>query len=179
MELKLKQLTIVQLASENRTIQYSLLLDKLNIQSLRELEDLIIECVYQGLLEGKLDQEKHLFQVDQTIGRDIKPQDIDRIISVLIDWQKKSENQLEEINQKIQYSLQNHEEEKKRKKDFEGKIETLKTDIKVFLETSESEIDPRNLMHLEQGGFFPMIDPMDKQRRKRNKGQKDRESRHN
>jgi len=176
MDLKLKQLTIVQLASENRTIPYNILLEKLNMQSLRELEDLIIECMYQGLLEGKLDQEKLLFQVDQTIGRDIKPSDIDRIIAELTNWQKKSETQLEEITEKIQYSLQNHEEEKKRKKDFQSKIEALKSDIKVFLESSESEIDPRTFMNVEQ---FQMDPIQDKQRRKRNKAQKDRDQRHN
>jgi len=88
-ELKLKQLTVVQLASVNRTIPYDVLLKKLDIENLRELEDLIIECIYVGLLEGKLDQEKHQFQVDQTIGRDVRPGDIDNIISKLNSWQKK------------------------------------------------------------------------------------------
>jgi len=63
---------------------------------------------------------------------------------------KKSENQLEEIQQKIQYALNNHEQEKIRKKEFSAKIETLKTEIKVFLETSQSEMDPRSLMLMEQ-----------------------------
>jgi len=177
MDLKLKQLTIVQLASENRTIPYNILLEKLNMQSLRELEDLIIECMYQGLLEGKLDQEKLLFQVDQTIGRDIKPSDIDRIIAELTNWQKKIRNPVGRNNRKDSiFTTKSRRRKETKKKDFQSKIEALKSDIKVFLESSESEIDPRTFMNVEQ---FQMDPIQDKQRRKRNKAQKDRDQRHN
>jgi len=118
MDLKLKQLTIVQLASENRTIPYNILLEKLNMQSLRELEDLIIECMYQGLLEGKLDQEKLLFQVDQTIGRDIKPSDIDRIIAELTNWQKKIRNPVGRNNRKDSIFTTKSRRRKETKKRF-------------------------------------------------------------
>jgi len=178
--LKLKKLTIVQLASEHRTIPYVLLLEKLDIITLRELEDLIIECMYQGLVEGKLDQEKHQFQVDQTIGRDIQLNEIDRLVSVLVDWQKKTEMQLEEINEKIQYAVRNHEDEMNRQKDFQAKIDELKTNVKVILESSESEMDPRNLMQMEQN--FMDRDPFDRSNRhhknKKGKG-KDRDTRNN
>jgi len=179
--LKLKKLSIVQLASEHRTIPYVLLLEKLDVSTLRELEDLIIECMYQGLVEGKLDQEKHQFQVDQTIGRDIQLNEIDRLVSVLVDWQKKTEMQLEEINEKIQYAIHNHEDEMTRQKVFQAKIEELKTDVKVILESSESEMDPRNLMHMEQMNFMDR-EPFDRSNRhhknKKGKG-KDRDTRNN
>jgi len=47
---KLKKLTIVSLSHEKKVITYAELLQKLEIKSLRELEDLIIDCIYQGYL---------------------------------------------------------------------------------------------------------------------------------
>jgi len=157
-------LTVVQLASVNRTIPYDVLLQKLDITNLRELEDLIIECMYVGLLEGKLDQEKHQFQVDQTIGRDVRPGDIDNIISKLTIWQKKSESQIEDIQQKIQYAVNFHEDNKKAKKDYQNKIDEIKANIKNFLETTDMNIDTQRLMMEHQQHLF---DPMDKQRKKK------------
>jgi len=50
---KLKQLTIVSLCSETKVIPYSLLQKELDISELRELEDLIIDAIYQGIIQGK------------------------------------------------------------------------------------------------------------------------------
>ena len=79
---KLKHLTIVSLAAKNRvsymytllwnrnefiylvlfwfsiqSIPYSTLQEELDIRDLRELEDLIIEAIYAGIIQAKLDQK--------------------------------------------------------------------------------------------------------------------------
>ena len=58
MRMKLRQLTIVSLAEHNKIIPYSDLQRHLEIEELRELEDLIIETINAGLVTGKLDQKK-------------------------------------------------------------------------------------------------------------------------
>lgn len=50
MKKKLKHLTIVTMAISNKCIAYSDLLEQLDIGCVRELEDLIIESIYAGLL---------------------------------------------------------------------------------------------------------------------------------
>jgi COP9 signalosome complex subunit 7 len=45
---KLRHLTIASLANRERSIPYAKLLDALQVTSLRELEDLIIEACYAG-----------------------------------------------------------------------------------------------------------------------------------
>lgn len=56
------------------------------MKNLRELEDLIIDVIYADIVRGKLDQKNNRLEVDYTIGRDIKPTDIDIIIQVLQEW---------------------------------------------------------------------------------------------
>ena len=67
-------------------IPYSKLLKELDMKNLRELEDLIIDVIYADIVRGKLDQKNNRLEVDYTIGRDIKPTDIDIIIQVLQEW---------------------------------------------------------------------------------------------
>ena len=51
-ERKLKKLTVVSLASQNKKLSYEVLLTELEMRSVREVEDLLIECIYGGLLHG-------------------------------------------------------------------------------------------------------------------------------
>lgn len=48
MKKKLQHLTIVTMAIRNKCISYNALLEELDIDNVRELEDLIIESVYAG-----------------------------------------------------------------------------------------------------------------------------------
>ena len=125
---KLKHLTIVSLAAKNRvssylqlwrlllnsililhamqSIPYSTLQEELEIRDLRELEDLIIEAIYAGIIQAKLDQKNakvstvplhflqhmalHLLglqlEVECFIGRDIKMESIPDMVKKLENW---------------------------------------------------------------------------------------------
>jgi COP9 signalosome complex subunit 7 len=58
----------------------------LDIANVRELEDLIIDAIYQGLLEGKLDQKKRCLTVEYATGRDLKPGDAQLLLANLAGW---------------------------------------------------------------------------------------------
>jgi hypothetical protein len=63
-ELKLKQLTVMTLAERSKVLPYDLLMQQLNISNVRELEDLLInDCMYSGIVRGKLDQRRRCFEV--------------------------------------------------------------------------------------------------------------------
>ncbi|KAG6913305.1 hypothetical protein DXG01_007872 [Tephrocybe rancida] len=67
---KLKHLSIVSLASSRRILPYAdpKALDMLTI---RDLEDLIIDTIYLDILHGKLDQKEQQLKVEYTMGRDL------------------------------------------------------------------------------------------------------------
>lgn len=86
---KLKMLTIISLAEQQKIIGYATLLHELEIDSVRALEDLIIETIYVGLLSGKIDQRQGIFRVKSTIGRDVKSDQISDIVQKLSFWRQR------------------------------------------------------------------------------------------
>jgi len=84
--MKLKQLTIVSLAEQNKIIAYSTLLKELDIISVRALEDLIIDTIYGGLISGKIDQQEGIFRVKNTIGRDVRAEKLTDMIAKMESW---------------------------------------------------------------------------------------------
>ena len=69
---KLRLLTVVSLAETSKVLAYSLLMTELGLTTIRELEDLVIEGISAGVVQGKLDQKSSHFEVDYVIGRDIR-----------------------------------------------------------------------------------------------------------
>ena len=54
---KLELITIAEKASQKSVLPYSELMAVLGRQEVRQLEDKIIDCMYNGLLKGKLNQK--------------------------------------------------------------------------------------------------------------------------
>lgn len=131
---KLRQLTIVSLSAEHKVIPYATLLQQLDIANLRELEDLIIECIYQELIKGKLDQKTKQLEVDFAIGRDIPREKIDHMMNVLSNWVQRSELMLKSIMESVDYAKNVHEVNRKERAEFEQKLDTVKSTIKASAE---------------------------------------------
>jgi COP9 signalosome complex subunit 7 len=83
---KLKMITIADIASKSKNLEYVTLMKALDIQDLRELEDLIIDCIYNELLKGQLDQKNQQLHVEHTYGRDVRQQDIEQMLQKLEQW---------------------------------------------------------------------------------------------
>ncbi len=69
---KLRLLTLASLATGRRLLSYDKLLKELQINNVRELEDVIIEGASANVVQGKLDQKERHFEVDFTMARDIR-----------------------------------------------------------------------------------------------------------
>lgn len=83
---KLKRLSLVSRAADNSCLDFKSLMAELHCSSQRELEDLILETVVLGLVEGQLDQSRQVFEVQFAMGRDIGPQDVDTMLDKLTNW---------------------------------------------------------------------------------------------
>ena len=83
---KLKMLSVVTLSTKSKIISYDALMRELEISSVREVEDLLIRCIYGGLLEGKLDQQLKQLSVHACAGRDIHPAEISAMLETLANW---------------------------------------------------------------------------------------------
>ena len=102
---KLKLISIADMSARRRealqrksltpiksTLGYDELMKDLEIPNVRELEDYIIECIYNGLLSGKLDQKNRMLHVNSTYGRDVKDEkQVMELLAKLQAWDKELE----------------------------------------------------------------------------------------
>lgn len=108
---KLQRLTLVTFASRARVLDYATLANALGLTTVagstsaagsstgsnasfglsetcvRELEDIIIEALYAGVLSGKLNQQLRRFEVEAAMGRDVRgAQELGDIANSLQAW---------------------------------------------------------------------------------------------
>ncbi|KAF6742100.1 hypothetical protein DFP72DRAFT_1054388 [Ephemerocybe angulata] len=102
---KLRYLSIVSLASERRTRRpdppIPLLLAPLDMPNIRELEDLIIDAMYQDIIRGKLDQKEEQLEVEYTMGRAVEPGKVDELLEALRSWASTTAEVLTTLDAKI------------------------------------------------------------------------------
>ncbi|XP_059633847.1 COP9 signalosome complex subunit 7 [Cornus florida] len=128
--LKLKQLTVLTLAETNKVLPYDVLMQELDVTNVRELEDFLInECIYVGIVRGKLDQFRRCFEVQFAAGRDLRPEQLGNMIQTLTNWMATSENVLISIQEKIKWADTMTELDKKHRKDAEDRMEEVKMSL--------------------------------------------------
>merc|ERR1719500_1617983 len=130
MRRKLRLLTVVNLAEQSKLLSYSLLMQELHIDNVRELEDLVIEGISAGVVQGKLDQKSSHFEVDYVIGRDIRKTDIGSIVSVLSAWCDNCDNMLRGIEGQVDKVNGERREHLTHKASLDTKMNELKQQLK-------------------------------------------------
>ncbi|KAH9043858.1 hypothetical protein EDB85DRAFT_1855193 [Lactarius pseudohatsudake] len=98
---KLKHLSLLSYAMQQRVLPYSFLQTHLDIPTIRLLEDLIIDAIYLDIIRGKLDQKEQQFEVEYTIGRDVPPDSVTGILSSLENWSNTTATVLETLDAKL------------------------------------------------------------------------------
>ncbi|KAJ8584865.1 hypothetical protein M405DRAFT_746243 [Rhizopogon salebrosus TDB-379] len=98
---KLKHLSIVSLATTRRILPYSLLLQELQMPTIRDLEDLIIDAIYLDILRGKLDQKEQQFEIEYTMGRDLAPGTAESVLAALKAWASTTASVLSALDTKL------------------------------------------------------------------------------
>lgn len=99
--IKLKYLSIVSLAANRRILPYSLLLQELQMPTIRDLEDLIIDAIYLDILRGKLDQKEQQLEIEYTMGRDLEPGKAEAVLAALKIWASTTASVLSALDNKL------------------------------------------------------------------------------
>ncbi|KFV59057.1 COP9 signalosome complex subunit 7a, partial [Gavia stellata] len=123
---KLRHLSVVTLAAKIKCIPYSVLLEQLQLKNVRQLEDLVIEAVYADVLRGSLDQRNQRLEVDYSIGRDIRREELSTITRTLQEWCQGCEVVLSGIEEQVSRANQHKEQQLALKQ-----VANLKKTIKV------------------------------------------------
>ncbi|KAI0651409.1 hypothetical protein C8Q79DRAFT_899188 [Trametes meyenii] len=124
---KLKQLTLVSLAQDSRILPYNELLRVLDMPTVRELEDLIIDAIYLDIVRGKLDQKAGQFEVEYTMGRDLEPGKVEQLLFSLQNWASTTASVLAKLDEKLaEFSTRSTKARKEKEEYDKGYQTTLK-----------------------------------------------------
>lgn len=138
---KLQSLTIVTLANKMKRIPYDVLLKELNVNNVRDLEDLIIEAIYSNVVTGELDQQSGYLEVDWTVGRDVGPNDVDTMIDTLQQWCDSCENVLSTVQARIVDANRTKQDVLKHRAAVENEVANVKKAIRTQIQDEEMSVD--------------------------------------
>ncbi|KAL7821902.1 hypothetical protein V8C26DRAFT_325075 [Trichoderma gracile] len=100
--LKLRQLSLVSLASDRASLSYDALQKALGLGSAREVEELVITAIYAGLLHATLDPARQAVQVTSVAPlRDLAPGTIPGMICALQNWADRCQYTLGDLEQQM------------------------------------------------------------------------------
>lgn len=135
---KLKALTVVSLTNARRTLSYDDMLRALDISTLRELENLMItDCIYSGLIKGRLDQRGRCFHVEDVFARDIDPVKLGGVIETLEEWLHEAESISEHVDNKIGWMVSARENIERSKQLREQDVERRQELLRASLSTGD------------------------------------------
>ncbi|KAE9527229.1 hypothetical protein AGLY_012927 [Aphis glycines] len=138
---KLQYLTIVTLANKMKRIPYDVLLKELNVDNVRDLEDLIIEAIYSNVVSGELDQQSDYLEVDWTVGRDVGVNDVDNMIDTLQQWCDSCENVLSTVQARIVDANRTKQEVLKHRAAIDNEVTNVKKAIRTQIQDEEMSVD--------------------------------------
>jgi len=136
---KLKMLSIVEYAAKAKSLLYDDLMKILDVPNVRELEDMIIECITLGLITGKLDHRKRALEVQSVAGRDLGPNEVESMQKAFSSWLGASEALVKQLEQKATAASQNYEKRKKEGVDADNKRKQIVEDIKKEIQEGNTE----------------------------------------
>ncbi|KAF0685604.1 Aste57867_22533 [Aphanomyces stellatus] len=136
--LKLRKLTVVSLCQEHKLVPYRVLMGELQIGSVREVEDIVIETIYSGLVEGKLDQKSECFESSYAVGRDVQATDIDDMIHRLTQWQDDAKLACRQIESILTQATLEEEAEAQ----LETSVKKSVTAVRLQAKERMGDIDP-------------------------------------
>ncbi len=126
---KLRQLSILSAAANNRIIPYSILKQVTGVIIIRELEDLIIETIYAGVLQGRLNQKEQLLRVHDFLARDVKPSDVDELLDYLNNFDRHITNLMTSFENGKQVIQHSRAIAVKEANDLQDQVDKLKKEI--------------------------------------------------
>jgi len=138
---KLQYLTIVTLANKMKRIPYDVLLKELDVDNVRDLEDLIIEAIYSNVVSGELDQQSDYLEVDWTVGRDVGSNDIDNMIDTLQQWCDSCESVLSTVQARIVDANRTKQDVLKHRAAVDNEVASVKKAIRTQIQDEEMSVD--------------------------------------
>jgi COP9 signalosome complex subunit 7 len=100
------------------------------LKSVRALEDLLIECIYSGLLQGRLDQQESHIEVFATVGRDVDPKELPHMSETLSAWHGHVTGLMSKVSSEMGRFKQRADEARKASAELDERVEIVKVAVR-------------------------------------------------
>jgi hypothetical protein len=90
-----------------------------------------MDAFYQGILVGKLDQRHAQLHVMSTIGRDLRPDQMDETMDALMAWSQSTTALLEAINAKIDLVDASVTENRQQRDEYQIELDKVRQDVRA------------------------------------------------
>jgi COP9 signalosome complex subunit 7 len=100
---------------------------------------------------GKLDQRTKRVDVESAIGRDLKPDAIEHMLTVLTNWSNQADLLLKTIKEKVNHANLMNEDEKRHKEEFNKRLEITKQNLKTIEESMLTQADMEGMDYFGEG----------------------------
>eukprot|EP00038_Savillea_parva_P010464 m.190545 g.190545 ORF g.190545 m.190545 type:complete len:250 (-) comp18051_c0_seq1:38-787(-) len=157
---KLRKLTIVSLAHTKKTLPYAELLAAVRVDTLRELEDLVIDAIYAGLLAGKLDQKRQHFTVDFAMGRDLREGDLEHMISLFDSWASNCDLLLEQMDAEMKRANAAKAKDATREQQIQARIDKIRESVSAddkMMGDGATKAGGGDMTPMDFSGMVPMM----------------------
>ena len=133
---KLQVLTVASLAVSQRILPYPKLQQALEIDTVRQLEDILItDCIYGGVVSGRLDQRSKCFRVEGALARDLPPEALAGIVDALTTWLDGARKVLRGIDTQVATVVTTTKAIEQERSKQEVEIERIKSDLRAAYDT--------------------------------------------
>lgn len=127
---KLRVLTLVSLANGNSILHYQTLQDKLGVSTVREVEDVVLDAIYAGMVRARMDQRAARVEILSAVGRDVvSPTGVADMIATMKAWVSRSTQLVEEIDDKINFISHHAALSKQQKAQAAANVDATKKQI--------------------------------------------------
>ena len=141
---KLQLLTIVEMAKKKKILKYEELLKEVGMGGVRELEDLVIEGMDEGVFRGKMNQKEGWLVIHEVMGRDVEvggewkggEGEVDRMIEVLGGWRERAKKVMEVTEKEVEFAQREKERDVERGVETKKKLDALSQTLLLAAEMS-------------------------------------------
>lgn len=120
-------------------MRYADLLHRLDLDSTRSLEDLIIDAIYSGLIKAKLNTRDQSVYIESTIGRDLDAEEsLDTILASLDACNNQCATVLREIQVEMESTRQKKSSRLNEERQHRAAIEQVRKQVQATSQASGS-----------------------------------------
>uniref|UniRef100_A0A914C1I8 PCI domain-containing protein n=1 Tax=Acrobeloides nanus TaxID=290746 RepID=A0A914C1I8_9BILA len=130
METDQRNQILTEMASQKKFLGYDELMKALNLSNNRLLEDFLINAMYEGIIQGKLDPKKQSVEIKNwSVSRPVSNEETSIMIETLSNWIDHCKTTIGVLNKEVERSNEQLKANKEKEKRIEEEVEKTRKSL--------------------------------------------------